>query len=453
VMRMEYMSFRGGIRISMQKKMTKIKPTDQLPVPDRVYLQIPTLPSNGCRLLVREHDTVAAGQLIGEPLTDTSIPVHATVNGLVEQVIGQCGSAGYVTVVIKAEGSEHVFLPDVDRNPDDMTEDQLKRALRNAGVEGMTGNMYSSRLNFQKDESVEYLIINGAESEPYLTTDYHNLVDNTREVILGALIIGRILHVNNYVIGIQEEYSLASEAVNTFIDSLPNSGQIEVVTLPAKYPQGAVPILIKSITDRDLGRGMTPNDIGCAVIGVDAALAAWEAAAYDKPVIERLVTVNGTRVSKSGNFMIKLGTPVNHILNECGIPKDPDSIIILGGLMTGEMITEYNTPVRCHDTGVLFFDAEHLRREMQQDNCVRCGKCVYCCPVRLYPNQLSYLGEKKDYPGLMRWNLLDCMECGTCVYTCPSNRPTLKMIREAKAAVSKMKSDSEATEKEGGMHS
>ncbi len=449
MIRMEYKSFRGGIRISMHKKMTKIKPTDQLPVPDRVYLQIPKRSSSGCRLLVKEHDTVEAGQLIGEPLTDTSIPVHATVNGLVEQVIDQCGSAGYVTVVIKVKGSEHVFLPDVERNPDDMTEDQLRRALRNAGIEGMTGNMYSSRLNLQEDESIEYLIINGAESEPYLTTDYHNLVDNTREVILGALILGRILHVNNYVIGIQEEYSLTFEAVKMFIDSLPNMEQIEVVTLPAKYPQGAVPILIKSITDRDLGRGMTPSDIGCAVIGVDTALAAWEAAAYNKPVIERLVTVNGTHVSKPGNFLIKLGTPVNHILNECGNPKNLDTVIVLGGLMTGEMITESNAPVRCHDAGVLFLGAEHLRREMQHDNCVRCGKCVYCCPVRLYPNQLSFLGEKKDYPGLMRWNLLDCMECGTCVYTCPSNRPTLKMIREAKAAVIQMENDSETAEKEG----
>jgi Na+-translocating ferredoxin:NAD+ oxidoreductase subunit C len=450
---MEYKSFRGGIRISMQKKTTKIKSTDRLPAPERVYMQIPKLSSNACRLLVGEQDTVAAGQLIGEPLTDTSVPVHASVNGLVEQVLDQFEDNGMVTVVIKTEGSEHDFLPDVERNPDDMTEEQLRRALRNAGVEGLTGNMYSSRLNFQEDESTEYLIINGAESEPYLTTDYHNLVDNTREVILGALILGRIFHAKKYVIGIQEEYSLAIEAVKTFVDSLPNMEQIEVVTLPAKYPQGAVPILIKSITDRDLGRGMTPNDIGCAVIGVDAALAAWEAAAYNKPVIERLVTVNGPHVSSPGNYMIKLGTPVNHILNECGSPQDPDNIIILGGLMTGKMITENKTPVRCHDTGVLIFGAEHLRRETPHDNCVRCGKCVYCCPVRLYPNQLSYLGEKKDYPGLMKWNLLDCVECGTCVYTCPSNRPMLKMIREAKAVVRNLKIGSEAPEKEGGSHS
>lgn len=430
-------SFKGGAHIPNYKSFTDDIEITKMPIPDRVV--IPMLQCSGvpCEPLVEVGDRVKVGQKIGDSPEFFSCPVHSSVNGVVEEIetLPYCSGEDAKSVIIRVEGEEQDFKPKVKRDPKSMSREEIIDAIREAGIVGMGGAAFPTHINIDTKEAVEYLILNGAECEPFLTCDHRIMVERTDALLAGAEIIGSVIGAKKCFIGVEVNKPAAIERLK---EKTKDKDFFEIVPLAEKYPQGFKSIMIKSITGRDVSRGARSAEIGCIVRNVGTTVAVYEAVVYGKPLIERVVTVSGPKVPNPGNYLTRIGTPVGHVLNHCGVTDFNGSTIVLGGPMTGRAQFSKKAPVIKNSTGVLLLPKEMVRASEPYENCVRCGKCVERCPMRLYPNQLSIFAETENYEGLEAWNVMDCMECGICVYSCPSNRPILEFIRYAKPIIKKM---------------
>ncbi|HHV38852.1 MAG TPA: electron transport complex subunit RsxC [Tepidimicrobium sp.] len=430
-------SFKGGANVPHFKSFTDDKEIEKMPTPDRVVIPMHQSFGDPCEPLVKVGDRVEVGQKIGDSSEFFSAPIHSSVNGVVEEieVLPYCTGEDAKSIIIRVEGEDQEFKPTIKRNPEDMTREEIIEAIHQAGIVGMGGASFPTHINVNTKEPVEYLVLNGAECEPFLTCDHRTMVERADELVAGARILSSVIGARKCLIGIEVNKPDAIEALE---ERTKDDDLFEIVPLAVKYPQGFKSIMIKSTTGKDVRRGARSAEVGCIVRNVGTTVAVYEAVVYGKPLIERVVTVSGPTIPKPGNFMIKIGTPVGHIFDHCGVTDFNDATVILGGPMTGRAQHSMKAPIIKNSTGALLLPSEIVRASEPHENCVRCGKCVARCPMRLYPNQLSMLAEVEDYEGLEAWNVMDCMECGICVYSCPSNRPILEFIRHAKPIIKKM---------------
>ncbi|SMP45377.1 electron transport complex subunit RsxC [Anoxynatronum buryatiense] len=434
---MEMKSFKGGAHVPHFKRYTDRVQIQPMSVPERVTIPMHQCLGAPCEPLVKAGDRVSVGQIIGDSGEMISAPVHASVNGVVEKVetLAYCSGDVAKSVIIKTEGENHSFEPSVKRDPGAMSKEEIIQAIRDAGIVGMGGASFPTHVNVNTRQPVDYLVLNGAECEPFLTCDHRAMVERADELVAGAEILSRVIGAKKCLIGIEVN---KPDALETLKEKTKDNELFEIVPLAVKYPQGFKSILIKSATGRDVRRGARSAEIGCIVRNVGTTIAVYEAVVYGKPLIERVITVSGPQVPHPGNFLTKIGTPVGHMLAHCGVTTYDDMKVILGGPMTGRAQDTLEAPVIKNSTGVLMLPVEMVREHAPHEHCVRCGKCVARCPMRLYPNQLSIFAETENYEGLEAWNIMDCMECGICVFSCPSNRPILEFIRHAKPVVKKM---------------
>lgn len=431
-------TFKGGAHIPHYKSYTEDKPITRLSSPREVI--IPLLQHSGepGKPLVQVGDKVKIAQKIGDSDDLWCSPVHASVSGTVTAIEPRIVHTGMEQdcIVIEADDGPQEFQMQQIRDPETVSVEEYRKCVREGGISGMGGAGLPTHIQTSLRQPCDTLLLNGAECEPFLTCDHRLMVEKTDSLVKGAELKMKSIGARRVVFGIEVNKPDAIAAVNNLIKG---RDDMEVVSLAVKYPQGFKSHLIKAATGRDVPRGARSSELGCIVRNVGTTVAAYEATIFDKPLIERIVTVSGPRVPYPGNYIIKIGTPVGHVLSECGL-KEGDlkgSKVILGGPMTGMAVHSLEVPVVKTTTGVLVLPPEMVQEEGYSD-CVRCSKCVDHCPMMLYPNQISICAEKKQYTAAEKWNLTDCIECGICAFVCPAGRPIVQWVQRAKPIIKKL---------------
>ncbi len=436
---MDVKSIVGGAYLPHYKEYTEKHEIKRLPLPREVIIPLNQHIGAPCNPLVSIGDNVTLGQKIGDSDEYISAPIHASVNGTVKAIEKRPGVEGRDedSIVISTDFASEEPNFQVKNNPDELTTEELKELLKSSGVVGMGGGAFPTYVNINQSQPIEYLLLNGAECEPYLTCDHRQMVEMSEELIKGAEILMHIIGAKKCYIGIEANKPDAIEVLSEQTKGMEN---MEVVPLASKYPQGYKSHLISAITDRKVPRGARSAELGCIVRNVGTTIAVYEAVVFEKPLIERVVTVSGPMIPQPGNYLIRIGTPIRHILEQCGI-EDLTTLegskIILGGPMTGMSQYSVQAPIVKNNTGLLVFPPKMVP-EWSYHNCVKCGECVSHCPVYLYPNKLSIFAEAEMYPEAEEWDIMDCIECGLCVYQCPSNRPIVQFIKQVKPVIKKM---------------
>jgi electron transport complex protein RnfC len=428
----------GGIH-PPEEKITADRPIQVLSLPKEVTVLLGQHLGKPAAAEVKPGDKVLAGSLLAKADGFISANVHSPVSGTVKRLAPAYDMAGFprTAVIIAVEGDQWeegigrdtaAVKPLPDQTPD------INKKLLDMGIVGLGGATFPTNVKYSlpPGKSADTLIINAVECEPYLTADHRIMLEYADQVILGTELLRRNLGVENVVIGIEANKPDAIAHMSERVRSLGVS--ISVQGLKVKYPQGAEKQLIKAVTGREVPSGALPIEVGCVVNNVATAKAAYDAYMLNIPLVERVVTVTGRGVKNPGNFLVRIGTPLQDVIDAAGGLADDAAKVILGGPMMGKAAQRLDIPVTKGTGGILVLvSGEAERRPVE--SCIRCSRCVTACPMGLEPYLLQQLSEMKRFDDAERRNIMDCVECGSCSYTCPSNRPLVDYIRLGKSAV------------------
>ncbi len=424
----------GGIHPE-ENKLSADKPIEVLPLPSKVYIPVSQSLGAPSKVIVEKGAVVKTGQVIAKGESFISSNVHSSVSGTVTKIDDITDTSGYrrKAVFIDVAGDE--WEDGIDRTPEikheiTLDRDEIVRKINEMGVVGLGGATFPSHVKLMVPEGrkAEYLIINGVECEPYLTSDHRLMLERGEEMVIGVKILMKALGVSKAFIGIEKNKKDAIVHLSMICSKL--SG-IEVVPLKVKYPQGGEKQLIKAVINREVPSGKLPIEVGCVVNNVGTALAVYEAVQKNKPLIERVVTVTGKTVQKPSNLLVRIGTPVSTLIDHAGgLPEDAGKVIS-GGPMMGKALTSLDIPVVKGTSGILIMKGEESKRAAAL-NCIRCARCISVCPMGLEPVLLAQLSENQLFERAEKERIMDCIECGSCHYTCPAGRPLLDYLRLGK---------------------
>lgn len=429
------LTFQGGVHPIYRKEITNDRPITPIPAPAQVIIPLQQNIGAPPEPLVAVGDLVKVGQKIADTEAFVSAPVHASVSGKVVAIENRLSPIGkeVPAVVIESDGKD-TPLEDLQPYPalEEMSPDDLRRAMREGGLVGMGGAMFPShvKVTAPQGKKFELVIINGSECEGFLTCDHRIMLEWTDDVIYGTRALMKVTGVEKAYIGVEAN---KQDAIDILREKLGAEEGIEVKPLEVKYPQGAEKQLIKALTGREVPSGGLPVDVGCLVqnVGTTATFARYLKTGM--PLVDRVVTVSGSSVKNPGNYLVKIGTSFGYILDYCGIIGEPKKLISGGPMMGVAQITP-EVPVVKGTSGILLFDKKDVPVGEARP-CVRCGKCVDVCPVYLLPVYLMDYTLKGMLHRAEEYHILDCIECGCCSYTCPSRRPLVQTIRMGKADV------------------
>ncbi len=413
----------GGIRFTANEEI-KEKAIEVMPAPRFVYIHFSQHQGNPARPVVKPGDSVKIGTKIGEIDGNISACVHSSVTGKViaiKKYPHPTRGNGLACIIESAGVAKWEENIKERRRYEDLTEEELINIIKEAGIVGLGGGMFPTHIKLSPppDKKIDLLIVNGCESEPNLTSDYRLMLEFPTGVIEGAKIFAKILGVDKTIFAVQKNKRGAAEV-------LKREGA-EVRVLDDFYPMGSEKQLIKALTKREVPKNGLPWDIGCIVQNVATCYAGFQAVKFNKPLIERVITVCGDGIGESKNLLVKIGTTVEDIICYCGSKKIKK--VVMGGLMTG--LAQYTTlaPVIKGTTGIFLFSKLQNR---QIDNCVRCASCVDSCPMGLLPCEIYKLLTGGDIQRTMEYGVLDCIECGSCAYVCPAQIPLVHYFKFAK---------------------
>ena len=431
---------KGGIH-PPENKLTSGKKIKKLQVPNVVYVPIAQHIGIPSEIIVDRKDKVKIGQVIAKSGGFVSSNIHSPVAGTVTKLDMIIDTSGYKKqcIVIRTDQKDesNFEIPDFPLKSEiTMDQKDILQHITNSGVVGLGGATFPShvKLDLKNDNLVDCLIINGVECEPYLTSDHRLMLEKSKEIIVGIQILMHALHIQEAVIGIENN---KKDAINVLKKAAQSDNRIKVAALRVKYPQGSEKQLIKSILKREVPKGGLPMDVGVIVHNVGTIFAIYQAVQYDQPLIERVVTVTGKKLQKPSNFWVKIGTPISDLIDEVGGLPEGTRKIINGGPMMGKAIKNTDVPITKGTSGILVISEEEASRQ-EAKNCIRCGDCVFVCPMGLEPFLLMKLAEKGLYEKAANEDIMTCIECGSCSYVCPSHRPLLDYIRFGKNIVKKL---------------
>jgi electron transport complex protein RnfC len=415
-------TFKGGIHLEHHKERTENSPIREIASPSSVAILL----SQGgaeCSPIVKVGDLVKIGQKLGDSDKLISAPVHASISGKVTAIENCPHPNGSIVkaVFIQSDGKNEKIEP-----PRDIT-------IREAGIVGLGGASFPThvKLNPPKDKKIDYVILNGAECEPYITCDHALMLAEPAMMIEGLKTIMRATNAAKGIIGIEDNKKDAFAKIS----SLVNQDNIEVVLLKTKYPQGGEKELIYSLTGREVPSKKLPFDAGCVVSNVGTAHAIAVAMRDGMPLTERVITVTGA-VKNPSNLKVKIGTRLSDIITECGGFIGEPKKIILGGPMMGISQSTLDTPIAKCTTCILVLD-EKEAKSFEEQPCIRCTRCVDACPVQLLPNFIADYAQNYRFNDAASWGAADCIECGICSYICPTRRELVHWIKLAKAKAAK----------------
>lgn len=429
---MELRTFRGGVHPAPSKERTAGSPIQAAPLPGRVV--IPLVQGGApCEPLVKKGDAVLTGQKIGESKAFVSAPVHASISGKVAGVESCLAPTGreVPAVIIEADGSD-TWVETAGRNLDEMTVQELKALIREAGLVGMGGAMFPTHVKVSPPpgKTFEAVIINGAECEPYLTCDHRLMVEEPDKIVLGLKAWLKVTAAKRGFIAIEGNKPDAIEALKKAVSG---EQHIEVVPLHCKYPQGSEKQLINAVLGRQVPSGGLPVDAGALVQNVGTTYAFAEAITTGKPLVERVVTVTGTPLKNPANLRVRMGTLFSDLLTYCELQGEVGKLIS-GGPMMGIALPTAEVPVIKGTSGILVLTPEEAQIPPERP-CIRCGRCVDACPIGLLPTFLDQFCRKEMWDRAEEYHVQDCIECGSCAYVCPSKRHLVPALRLGKAEV------------------
>jgi electron transport complex protein RnfC len=391
--------------------------------------------------VVKKGDVVKTGQLIAEGDGFVSSNIHASVSGKISRIEDTVDVSGYKrpAIFIDTEGEE--WADGIDRSPAlttiiSLNSQEIILRVGEMGIVGLGGATFPTqvKLSVPRGKKAEYLIINGVECEPYLTSDHALMLEKGEEIMVGIQILKKALNVDKAIIGIENNKPDAIRHLKVLAQKYPGT---TVTALKVKYPQGGEKQLIKALINREVPSGGLPVDMGTVAFNVGTAFAVYEAVQKNKPLIERIITVTGKSVKQPANLKVRIGTSVSVLIEAVGgLPEDTGKVIA-GGPMMGKAIANLDIPVVKGSSGIVLLPGKESTRG-KTEPCIRCSKCVSVCPMGLEPYLLMPLSQKSIFDRLEEEKIMDCMECGSCSYTCPADRPLLDYIRLGKAQVGKI---------------
>ena len=423
--------FFGGIHPQYNKEMSKTVTDFQSVTPKQVV--IPLLQHIGapCQSLVAVGDRVLLGQKIGDG-EGLCVPVHASVSGKVIAVEPRPHVRGgdVMSVVIENDFKDEVGPANPISGPiEEIAIDDILHNIREAGIVGMGGAAFPGNVKaLSAIGNVDNLIANACECEPYITADDSLLRTQPERVLEGMRIMKRVLNPNRVVLAVEDNKAKAIEIIRSFQKEYP---EIELAVLPTRYPQGAEKQLIQALTGREVEPGKLPVSVGCAVFNVSTYAAICRAVREGIPLTKRIVTISGEAIAEPQNFYVRIGTPFHDLIEVAGGLNDKTERVISGGPMMGFAQSDLSVPVVKATNSILCL-LKDLNGAADNPVCIRCGKCVEACPMRLQPLYLYRFQTAGDLKALNRLNLLDCIECGSCAFTCPGKLPLVECIRKGK---------------------
>jgi electron transport complex protein RnfC len=422
-------TFKGGAAVP-HRKNTANSETVKMGIPEKIV--IPMLQHIGapCEPVVKKGDAVKVGQLIGSSDKFVSSPVHSSVSGLVTNVAPMLYPGGFQvnTVEIKPDGNQevHESVKPIEYS----NSKELLEAIRKSGLVGLGGAGFPVhvKLSPPPDKKIDTLIINGAECEPYITSDYREIMENSWNIMNGINILMELLGVENVWIGIEDN---KPEAIKELTHLAATSDKINVVKLKSRYPQGAEKMLIYSTTGRKVPPGKLPLDVGVIVMNVNSVSFISEYLKTGMPLIKRRVTVDGSAVKDPANVEVLIGTRLSDVFEFCGGFSHEVHKVLMGGPMMGISQYSLNTSVVKHTNALLAFAREDVKVG-SESACIRCARCVKACPMNLLPLYINLHSLKGNVEELEKYHANDCIECGSCSYVCPAKRHLVQSIRLAK---------------------
>lgn len=427
---------RGGAHVPHRKHTADCE-TVTMPPPERVILAMSQHLGAPCVPTVKAGDSVAVGQVIGDSDKPLSAPVHASVSGTVSAVTELLLPGGRTTaaVVIDADGEqrldESIAPPVVETHAD------LIRAVRASGLVGLGGAGFPThiKLNPKNLDDVDTIILNAAECEPYITTDYRECMENSWDIVSGVQTVMEFLDTQRVIIAIESNKPAAIAELSKIAASVSTpQRQVKVQALAARYPQGAEKVLIAACTGRQVPPGKLPADVGCVVMNVTSAAFLSRYLKTGVPLIDKRVTVDGSAVARPQNVRVAIGTPVRDVLAFCGGTTGTVGKLLMGGPMMGLAMMDEGMPILKQNNAILAFtEADAVLPAAT--TCIRCGRCVDACPMHLIPPSIARAYATGDTEAMARLGVAICMECGCCSYSCPAHRPIVQTMRMAKDAV------------------
>ena len=437
--------FFGGIHPNDKKAATNKKPIEKLPPPARVVIPMSMHIGAPCKPCVAVGDTVTVGQRVGEPAAFVSAPVHASISGKVVAVEPRIHFSGVpvMSVVIENDFNDTI-CPDIHpvEKPNELSAEELSEIIKNAGIVGMGGATFPTHVKISSGlGKVDTVIINASECEPYITSDHRFLLEYPEEVIGGATILARVFGVDRVHIGVEANKQNAAELLRLKIEEAKAPVVVEV--LHTRYPQGAEKQLCQSITGRQVPPGALPAAIGCAVFNTVTTAAIYRAVYTGMPVTHRVVTVSGSGVNEPKNLECPIGTPISELLDACGGVKKSTFKILMGGPMMGHAQYEMDAPIGKGTNAILAF-CEDEERTVEHPACIRCGKCMSVCPMKLQPVFMYQYERAGMLQELEDAHVMDCMECGACTYICPGRLHLVQAFRAGKQKINNAKAAAKA---------
>lgn len=441
-------SFHGGVHPDDAKALSRGCEIVPMPLPGEVVLPIRQHIGAPAKIIVEKGQQVKKGQMVAESGGFVSAPVHASISGTVKAVEPRLTPSGVKvpSVVIESDGlDEWAEGLDTPRDISDLTPDQLKTMVRDAGLVGMGGAAFPThvKLSPPADKPIDTVILNGVECEPFATCDHRLMLENPEYIIGGLSIIMKILGCSRAFIGIEKNKPDAIKIMKQAAKSIPG---VKVADLQVKYPQGGEKQLIYAVTRRKVPAGGLPMDVKCVVQNVGTAAAVYEAVALGRPLIQRVVTVTGEGVRKPVNVMARLGDSFARLIETAGGYAEDAAKLIMGGPMMGISQFTDEVPV-IKGTSCILVLGDGNAQSPEEYPCISCARCVDVCPMNLLPTAMATHVEFERWDDLRAYGATDCIECGCCTYICPSRRRIVERIKFGKARLAEIRAREQARKK------
>ena len=432
---MSLLTFKGGIHPYEGKELSKDKaiveyfPKGDVAISMSQHIGAPAKP------VVNVGDYVLTGQLIGEASGFISANVHSSVSGKVKAIEPRMlvNGSKATCIIIENDGKFDEVEFEKPKSLEELSKEEIVELVKKAGIVGMGGAGFPTnvKLSPKEPDKIDYVIVNGAECEPYLTSDYRRLIEEPEVVIVGLKVMLKLFDNAKGIIAVEDN---KLDAIAKLKELVKSEDRIEIKTLYTKYPQGAERMLINAVTGRKINSSMLPADAGCVVDNVDTVFAIKSAVIDGRPLIKRVITVTGDAINEPHNFLVRTGTNHSELIDAAGGFKEEPEKIISGGPMMGMAISTIDVPVTKTSSALLCYVKDPLSK-VKETNCINCGRCVSVCPGRIIPTRLAEFSEHGDMENFVKYNGLECCECGCFSYICPAKRNLTQAIKSMRKQV------------------
>lgn len=426
----------GGVHPSEHKEFSEHLALQRFPDPKTVVIQMSQHLGAPANPIVQVGDYVKVGQKIGEAAGFISAPVHSSVSGTVvaiEPRMHATRGCEMTAVVIESDGKNELHESvKPHKSYEELTPDEIIEIIKEAGIVGMGGAGFPTCVKLKPAKPVDTILLNGCECEPMLTADHRVLLEFADDIIYGLKAILKTTGAEKGLIVIEDNKPDAIEHLQAKVADLDN---IDVFVAKTKYPQGAEKTLIKRVMGRIVPNGGLPADVGVVVSNISTVKAISDAIQTGMPLIERVATVTGPKIKNPGNFIVKIGTNVQELIDYCGGTTEDDVLIKMGGPMMGFELKDLNVPMMKGSNGIIAIDTD----ETEEVACIKCGRCVDVCPMELSPLYFAKYADEQNWQGMKDMNVMNCVECRCCEFICSSKIPLVSKIKAGKLAVRELK--------------